>query len=83
MKGETATPFIKTPPPGPNSRRWTEYHMANCAQGIYFHGLVWDRSKPAIGPFCTDPDGNVILDLTQREADLALEILDQALMSID
>ena len=41
---------------------------ANCAEGIYFHGLVWDRSKPAGGPFCTDPDGNLILDLSSHGA---------------
>ncbi len=68
MNRNTATPVIKTPPPGPISQRWTKYHMANCAEGIYFHGLVWDRSKPAIGPFCTDPDGNVILDLSSHGA---------------
>jgi len=68
MKRETATPLIKTPPPGPKSKRWTDYHMANCAEGIYFHGLVWDRSKPAVGPFCTDPDGNVILDFSSHGA---------------
>jgi len=68
MNRNTATPVIKTPPPGPISQRWTQYHMANCAEGIYFHGLVWDRSKPAIGPFCTDPDGNVILDLSSHGA---------------
>jgi hypothetical protein len=42
--------------------------MVNCAEGIYFHGLVWDRSKPAGGPFCNDPDGNLILDLSSHGA---------------
>ena len=68
MNRHTAAPIIKTPPPGPISQRWTQYHMANCAEGIYFHGLVWDRSKPAVGPFCMDPDGNVILDLSSHGA---------------
>ena len=68
LNRDTAVPIIKTPPPGPISQRWTEYHMANCGEGIYFHGLVWDRSKPASGPFCTDPDGNLILDLSSHGA---------------
>jgi 4-aminobutyrate aminotransferase len=40
--------------------------MAHAARGIYFHDFVWDRSKPAIGPFCSDPDGNVILDFSSH-----------------
>lgn len=68
MNRDTVTPSIKIPPPGPRSRKWTEYHMAYSPEGIYFHDLVWDRSKPAIGPFCTDPDGNVILDFSSHGA---------------
>lgn len=68
MNRETAKPCIKTPMPGPNSRRWTEYHMTHAPTAIYFHDLVWDRSKPAIGPFLTDPDGNVILDFSSHGA---------------
>jgi len=29
---------------------------------------VWDRSAPAVGPFCTDPDGNIILDFASHVA---------------
>lgn len=65
---KTVTPHIKSPPPGPNSILWTQFHMANAAEGIYFHDLVWDRSKPAIGPFLTDVDGNVILDFSSHGA---------------
>ena len=68
MNRDTITPSIKVSPPGPKSRRWTEYHMAHSPESIYFHNLVWDRSKPAIGPFCTDPDGNVILDFSSHGA---------------
>ena len=42
--------------------------MAHTPESIYFHDMVWDRSKPAIGPFCTDPDGNVILDFSSHGA---------------
>lgn len=68
MNRDITTPHIKTPPPGPVSKRWTEYHMRNAPEGIYFHDVVWDRSKPAIGPFLTDPDGNVILDFSSHGA---------------
>lgn len=68
MNRETTKPYIKTPMPGPNSRRWTEFHMTHAPTAIYFHDLVWDRSKPAIGPFLTDPDGNVILDFSSHGA---------------
>jgi 4-aminobutyrate aminotransferase len=66
MNRDTVVPSIKTSPPGPKSRKWTKYHMTFSAKGIYFHDFVWDRSKPAIGPFCTDPDGNVILDFSSH-----------------
>jgi len=68
MNRDTITPSIKTAPPGPKSRIWTEYHMTYSPESIYFHDLVWDRSKPAIGPFCTDPDENVILDFCSHGA---------------
>jgi 4-aminobutyrate aminotransferase len=66
MNRDTAVPSIKKPPPGPNSRKWTKYHMTFSTRGIYFHDFVWDRSKPAIGPFCSDPDGNLILDFSSH-----------------
>lgn len=68
MNRDTVTPLIKTPLPGPKSKRWSEYHMSHAPEGIYFHDLVWDRSKPAIGPFLTDPDGNIVLDFSSHGA---------------
>jgi len=68
MNRDTATPHIKVTPPGPISRRWTEFHMAHAPEAIYFHDLVWDRSQPAIGPFMTDPDGNVFMDFCSHGA---------------
>lgn len=68
MKRDTVTPSIKVTPPGPRSQRWTDYNMAHAPEAIYYHPFVWDRSAPAIGPFCTDPDGNVILDFSSHGA---------------
>ena len=66
MNRDTALPSIKNPPPGPYAKEWTRYHMALATKGIYFHNFVWDRSRPAIGPFCSDPDGNLILDFSSH-----------------
>jgi len=62
----------KDPAPGPNARRWVEYHRRYAARSTYHEGFVWDRSKPAVGPFCTDVDGNVILDFVSHVASSAL-----------
>jgi len=68
MNRETAAPSIKVTPPGPISQKWTDYNMAHAPESIYYHPFVWDKSAPAIGPFCTDPDGNVILDFSSHGA---------------
>ncbi len=68
MKRDTITPTVRTAPPGPNARRWAKYHMKHAAHATYFYDFVWDRSAPAIGPFCTDVDGNVILDFANHVA---------------
>jgi 4-aminobutyrate aminotransferase len=36
--------------------------MKWAAQATYEDSFVWDRSKPAIGPWAYDPDGNLWLD---------------------
>lgn len=66
MKRQTQTPKIKTKLPGPNAQKWVEFHLKNAAKATYEKHFVWDRSAPAIGPFCTDPDGNVILDFASH-----------------
>lgn len=60
------TPKIKTKIPGPNTKKWVEFHLKNAAKATYEKHFVWDRSAPAIGPFCTDPDGNVFLDFASH-----------------
>ena len=42
------------------------YHRAAAARATYMEGFVWDRAAPAVGPFCTDPDGNIFLDFASH-----------------
>ena len=50
--------------PGPAARRTVEYHHTTAAPSTYVYEFVWDYTEPAAGPFCTDVDGNVLMDLT-------------------
>jgi 4-aminobutyrate aminotransferase len=68
MEREKAVPTIKVPPPGPNARKWAKFHKMYAAHSTYFYDFIWDRSKPAIGPFCTDVDGNIIMDFVSHVA---------------
>jgi 4-aminobutyrate aminotransferase len=68
MNRDKATPRIRVIPPGPNARKWASFHKAHASHASYFYDFVWDRSKPAIGPFCTDVDGNIILDFVSHVA---------------
>ena len=63
MDRDTAAPDVDAFP-GPNARRWIEYHHAHAAPSEYSHGFVWDVTADAHGPFVTDVDGNVLLDFT-------------------
>ena len=66
MERSTATPHVREAPPGPQSRKWIAYHRAAAARATYVEGFVWDRAAPAVGPFCTDPDGNIFLDFASH-----------------
>ncbi|WP_227377418.1 aminotransferase class III-fold pyridoxal phosphate-dependent enzyme [Haladaptatus halobius] len=50
--------------PGPNARKWIEFHRSNAAPSEFSHEFVWDTTGEADGPFVTDVDGNVLLDFT-------------------
>ncbi|MBO4248212.1 aminotransferase class III-fold pyridoxal phosphate-dependent enzyme [Halomicrobium sp. IBSBa] len=50
--------------PGERASEWVEYHHEHAAPSTYVYEFVWDRNAPAIGPFCTDVDGNVLMDWT-------------------
>jgi 4-aminobutyrate aminotransferase len=66
MKREDADISIKSALPGPNAEKWVEAYMKHAAPSTYAYPFVWDVSEWAQGPFCTDPDGNVILDFYGR-----------------
>ncbi len=67
MDRHTATPDV-TDLPGDRAREWVEYHHESAAPSTYVYEFVWDRTAPAEGPFCTDVDGNVLLDFTSHVA---------------
>jgi 4-aminobutyrate aminotransferase len=50
--------------PGDRAQATATYHHRNAADSTYVCEFVWDYTEPAIGPFCTDVDGNVLLDFT-------------------
>ncbi|MXR52463.1 aminotransferase class III-fold pyridoxal phosphate-dependent enzyme [Halovenus sp. WSH3] len=63
MNRETAEPQVSDLP-GERARRVVDFHHERAAPSTYVYEFVWDHSAPAIGPFCTDVDGNVLLDFT-------------------
>jgi len=54
--------------PGERAREWVNYHHRFAAPSTYVYEFVWDISGEAVGPFCTDVDGNVLLDFTSHVA---------------
>ncbi|WP_152040859.1 aminotransferase class III-fold pyridoxal phosphate-dependent enzyme [Salinigranum salinum] len=67
MNRETAEPQVDGFP-GEHARRWVAYHQSTAAPSTYVYDFVWDRTAPAEGPFCTDLDGNVLMDFTSHVA---------------
>ncbi|GAA0545191.1 aminotransferase class III-fold pyridoxal phosphate-dependent enzyme [Halorubrum ejinorense] len=67
MDRDTATPAVDDLP-GERAREWVEYHHESAAPSTYVYEFVWDRTAPAEGPFCTDVDGNVLMDFTSHVA---------------
>jgi 4-aminobutyrate aminotransferase len=61
MDRDTVEPKVKKIP-GSNAKRWVSYHMKYAAVSTYNPYFVWNRKAPAIGPFCTDVDENIIMD---------------------
>jgi 4-aminobutyrate aminotransferase len=64
---ETAEPSV-TEMPGSRAREWAAHHRRTAATTTYVYDFVWDLSGPAEGPFCTDVDGNLLLDFTSHVA---------------
>ena len=52
--------------PGPNARKWANFHLKLSSKSTYEPEFVWDRTAQAIGPFCTDVDGNVVIDFVSH-----------------
>jgi 4-aminobutyrate aminotransferase len=67
MDRETAEPRVDGFP-GERARQWVDYHRSTAAPSTYVYDFVWDRTAPAEGPFCTDVDGNVLVDFTSHVA---------------
>ncbi|WP_436343499.1 aminotransferase class III-fold pyridoxal phosphate-dependent enzyme [Natronorubrum sp. FCH18a] len=67
MDRDTVEPEVATMP-GERASRWAEYHHRFAAPSTYVYEFVWDTSADAVGPFCTDVDGNVLLDFTSHVA---------------
>ncbi|SEH42742.1 4-aminobutyrate aminotransferase [Halopenitus malekzadehii] len=67
MQRETAEPSVGQFP-GPKASEWAEFHRESAAPSTYVYDFVWDVTEDAVGPFCTDPDGNVLLDFTSHVA---------------
>lgn len=63
MNRETAEPVVEELP-GPLAGRRVDDHASVAAETTYVYEFVWDVTEPATGPFCTDADGNVLLDFT-------------------
>lgn len=67
MDRGTAEPQVDTIP-GDKAARWVEFHHEVAAPSTNAYEFVWDVTAEAIGPFCTDIDGNVLLDFTSHIA---------------
>lgn len=65
MDRDSAKPDVSTVP-GPEATEWINYHQKHAAKSTYVYGFVWDITKEADGPFCQDPDDNVLLDFTSH-----------------
>jgi len=67
MDRATAVPEVDSVP-GERAERWVTHHHEHAAPSTYVYEFVWDVTEEAVGPFCTDVDGNVLLDFTSHVA---------------
>lgn len=65
MNRETTTPTVQSMP-GERAREWAKRHHTHAAPSTYVYDFVWDPTAEAVGPFCTDIDGNVLMDFTSH-----------------
>jgi len=71
MDRDTAEPRVDSFP-GEAAREWVAHHQRTAAPSTYVYDFVWDITEDAVGPFCTDADGNVLLDFTAHVASAPL-----------
>ena len=71
MERDTVEPRVESLP-GESARRTVDFHHRHAAPSTYVYDFVWDYTAPAIGPFCTDVDGNVLLDFTAQVGTIPL-----------
>jgi len=71
MDRASVEPYVESLP-GPKAERWVSYHHQLAAPSTAAYEFVWDLTEEAIGPFCTDVDGNVFLDFTSHVASTPL-----------
>ncbi|UPV74688.1 aminotransferase class III-fold pyridoxal phosphate-dependent enzyme [Halorussus limi] len=67
MDRDTAEPAVEDMP-GKRAEEWADYHHQFSAPSTYVYDFVWDFTAEAEGPFCTDVDGNVLMDFTSHVA---------------
>ncbi|WP_435175122.1 aspartate aminotransferase family protein [Halorussus sp. AFM4] len=67
MDRDTAEPRVEEMP-GKRAQEWADYHHQFSAPSTYVYDFVWDFTEEAEGPFCTDVDGNVLMDFTSHVA---------------
>jgi len=67
MDRQTAEPVVDRMP-GDKAEEWVEFHQGFSAPSTYVYDFVWDITEDAEGPFCTDVDGNVLMDFTSHVA---------------
>lgn len=67
MDRESAQPSVDSMP-GARAEEWGRHHRSMAATSTYVYDFVWDPSRAATGPFCTDIDGNILMDFTSHVA---------------
>ncbi|WP_128476118.1 class-III pyridoxal-phosphate-dependent aminotransferase [Halorussus pelagicus] len=67
MDRHTAEPTVEEMP-SKRAKEWADYHHQFSAPSTYVYDFVWDFTAEAEGPFCTDIDGNVLMDFTSHVA---------------
>lgn len=63
MDRDSVEPQV-TKAPGEIAESVAAFHHENAATTTYVCEFAWDYTAPAVGPFCTDVDGNVLMDMT-------------------